>query len=318
MARPRMLDDQIRYNKRRSFLIVVYVFLVLAVMIGAVSLLLGVPWWMGLVFGGLGALLYVLMASGFSVQAVLKAADARPADPKVRQEKLLIYKVEELALAAGIPPPKVYVTPSKDLNAFATGRNPEEAVVAVTHGALKELNQEELEGVLAHELSHVKNYDIRLATITIALVAIIAIVAEIVFRVMFFGGLRGGRGGKEGGVLMLVLIVFAVLFVILAPILSRLAYLAMSRQREYLADASGAMMTRNPEGLAKALQKIDADLIDDPKGSRTVASLFLANPFKRQSKESLWATHPPLEKRIARLRRVDVETYRKMRQAGAT
>lgn len=318
MARPRMLDDQIRYNKRRSVLIVLYVFVVLALMIGAVSLLLGVPWWLGLVFGGLGALLYVMMASGFSVQAVLKAADARPADPKVREEKLLIYKVEELAIAAGIPPPKVYVTPSKDLNAFATGRNPEEAVVAVTHGALKELNQEELEGVLAHELTHVKNYDIRLATITIALVAIIAIVAEIVFRVMFFGGMRGGRGGKEGGILMLVLIVFAVLFVILAPILSRLAYLAMSRQREYLADASGAMMTRNPEGLAKALEKIQADVIDDPKGSRTVASLFLANPFRRQFKESLWSTHPPLDKRIARLRRVDVATYRKMREAGAT
>jgi heat shock protein HtpX len=246
---------------------------------------------------------------------VLKAAQARPADPRVREEKLLVYKVEELAIATGLPPPKVYVTPSKDINAFATGRNPQEAVVAVTRGALEQLDREELEGILAHELSHVKNYDIRLATVTIAMVAIIAIVAEIVFRVMFFGGIRGGRGGKEGGWIMLVLIVLAVLFVVLAPFLSRLAYLAMSRQREYLADAAGALASRNPEGLARALEKVQADVIDDPKGSRTVASLYLANPFKRQLKESLWATHPPLERRIARLRGMDVATYRRYREA---
>lgn len=313
--RPLLLDEQVRRNKRRSVLMVVYVVVVLTVLVTAVSFLFGVPWWLGLFFGALGGVLYVLMASSFSVAAVLKAAQARPADPRVREEKLLIYKVEELAIAVGLPPPKVYVTPSKDANAFATGRNPQEAVVAVTQGLMDHLDNEEMEGVLAHELSHIKNYDVRLATLTIALVAITAIVAEMVFRVMLFGGMRHATGGRQVGFAYIVLFLLAIVFIVLAPILSRLAYLAMSRQREYLADASGAMATRNPEGLARALEKIKADVIDDPKGSRTVASLYIANPFKRQSRASLWATHPPLDERIARLRGMSVETYRQYSEA---
>jgi heat shock protein HtpX len=317
--RPLLLDEQIRQNKRRSVLLVLYVVGILTLLIGSISLFTGWPLWFGLTIGLMGGLIYWMMASSFSVEAILSAAQARPADPRIREQKLLIYKVEELAIAAGLPPPKVYVTPSRDINAFATGRNPQEAVVAVTQGALEQLNQEELEGVLAHELSHIKNYDIRIATLTIALVAIVAIIAEIVFRTFLYGGMRGGGGrGKDAGAATLIIIAIAILFYIFAPLLSRLAYLAMSRQREYLADASGAMMTRNPHGLARALEKIKGDLPDDPRGSRTVAALYIANPYKRAIKESLWATHPPLEKRVARLRGMDLETYLKARQMGAT
>lgn len=319
MARPPpLLDDQIRRNRRRSVLMVLYVGLILALIVGSVSYLLGVPIWVGLAFGGLGALLYVMIASSSSVAAILAAAKARPANPAVREEKLLMHRVEELAIAGGLPTPRVYVTPSRDINAFAAGRNPQEAVVAVTEGALAQLNQEELQGILAHELSHIRNYDVRLATLTIALVAIIAITVEIVFRVMIHGGLRSRGGGKEGGIAIVLLIVAAVLLYIFAPMLSRLAYFAMSRHREYLADSSGAMLSRNPEGLARALEKIWADLPDHPVGSRTVASLYIENPWKRSVKESLWSTHPPVPKRIARLRGVPVEVYLRMRQAEAS
>lgn len=276
---------------------------ILFVVIAAAGVLLGLGTF-GFVVALVAVLVYFMVASGSSVPAILAAAKARPPNPQVREEKLLMYRVEELSIAAGLPVPKVYIQDSRDINAFAAGKNPEHAVVCVTTGALQQLDQEELEGVLAHELSHVKNYDVRLATYTIAIVGIIALVAEIVFRVFLFGGMRGGggRGGKNLGPLFLVVIAVAVVALVLAPIVSRMVYLAMSRRREYLADSSGAYMTRNPEGLARALEKIMNDLPDDPKGSKTVAALYIANPWKRSLRDSVWATHPPLEKRILLLR----------------
>jgi heat shock protein HtpX len=298
-----LLDDQIRWNKRRTVVIVLLMLVMLALVVAAVGILLGLPWYAAALFAGLAAFVYFLIAAGSGVNAILAAARARPANPNVREEKLLLYKVEELAIASGLPQPKVYVQESRDINAFAAGKNPSEAVVCVTTGALQQLNQQELEGVLAHELAHIKNYDVRLATYTLAVVGIIAILAELVFRVFLYSGGRAGHGGGgKGGGAQLVLIILAVLFVILAPILSRLVYLSLSRRREYLADASGAYMTRNPEGLASALEKILHDLPDDPKGSKTVAALYIANPWKRALRESLWSSHPPLPDRIRRLR----------------
>jgi len=231
---------------------------------------------------------------------VLAAARARPANPNVREEKLLIYAVEEMSVAAGIsPPPKVYVQEDDDINAFATGRNPKESIVCATTGALRNLNNEELQGVIGHELSHIRNQDIKVTTYAIALIGLIAILAEIVLRSMFWG--RGNRGGKEGGGNIILLVVMVV-FIILAPLISRLVYLAISRQREYLADASGAELTRNPEGLASALAKIGNTQPQPNKGDRTVSSLYFDNPFRRLNANSVWSTHPPIDKRIARLR----------------
>lgn len=300
MKTPLTIDEQVRRNKQKSFLVFLIMGLLLAGIVTAAGVLLALPVEMALGIGLLGAVVYLLITSTTSVGAILAAARARPANPSIREEKLLAHRVEELSIAAGIPMPKVYVQDSRDINAFAAGRNPKEAVVCVTTGALQQLNQEELEGVVAHELSHIKNYDVRVATITLAVVGMIAILAELVLRFTFYGRHRGG-GGRGGGQAALILLVISIVFIILAPIFSRLVYFAMSRRREYLADSTGAMLTRNPDGLARALQKIMADVPDDPKGARTLSSLYFANPYLRRHRDNIWSTHPPLEKRVEAL-----------------
>ena len=295
-----LLDEQIRRNRRATATLFVVVFLVLVALIFAMGVLLGYP---PVVTGPLAvviALVYFLIASSSGVSAVLAAARARPANPNVREERLLIYAVEEMAIAAGLPPPKVYVQEDDDINAFAAGRNPKEAVVCATTGALRALNQEELQGVIAHELSHIKNQDIKVATYAIALIGLIAMLAEIAVRGMFFGGHR--RSNDRGGGGNIVVFLLALALVILAPILSRLVYFAIQRRREYLADASGAELSRNPEGLASALEKIAARQPTPAHGDRTVAALYMDNPFRRGRRASVWSTHPPLDERIRRLR----------------
>lgn len=303
MAEPWLFDEQIRHNRRRTIGLFVIVFVILWALVFAIGIVLGYPPILTGPFAIIFGLVYLASASSFSVPAILRSARAEPADPRIRDQKLLIYKVEELAVAAGMPVPKVYVTPSKDINAFATGRTPEEGVIAVTQGAMDQLNAEELEGVLAHEMSHIKNQDIRVQTYAIALIGIIAMLGEIIWWSMIFGG-HGNRKGGDGRA-QIILFLVALVFIILAPLLSRLTYMAISRQREYLADASGAQLTRNPDGLASALAKIAGTEPTEPhRGDRTVASLYLANPLKRTEKASLWATHPPLRERIERLRRM--------------
>jgi len=299
MEKPLLVEDQIRKNKRDTIIIcALMAFLFIAVVFAIGFILFGGNIYISLAFALPIAIGYVLTMYSISVPAVLSAAKARPANPNNREEKILIYKVEDMAIAAGLPTPKVYVQDSEYINAFATGRNPKEAVICVTTGALKKLNQEDLEGVIAHEMSHIKNYDIRVATVTIAVVGAISLISEILFYSMFWGG--GGRGRRDGNGL---LIAIAILFVILAPIFARLTYLAISRRREYLADSNGAYLTRNPEGLAKALEKIKFDHPKTkPKGSKTVAPLYIANPFKSMSVSGLWSTHPPIDERIRRLR----------------
>jgi heat shock protein HtpX len=297
MARPMMLDDQIRRNKAATVRLFVVVFLVLALLVFAIGVALGYPPYVTLVLAVLFGSIYLAIASGSGVPAILKSARARPANPNLREEKLLLYKVEELAIAAQIPVPQVYVQEDDDINAFATGKDPRHGIVCVTTTALQTLDQEELEGVLAHELSHIRNYDIRVSTYAIALIGLIAMLGEITIRALFFGG--GRRDSKANP----ILIVVAIAFVILAPILSRLVYFAISRRREYLADASGAMLSRNPEGLASALEKIAGRQPTAHRGDRTVASLYLDNPFRRRgARSSVWSTHPPIEERIKRLR----------------
>ncbi|PIR77169.1 MAG: zinc metalloprotease HtpX, partial [Candidatus Magasanikbacteria bacterium CG10_big_fil_rev_8_21_14_0_10_38_6] len=186
------------------------------------------------------------------------------------------------------------------LNAFATGRDPEHASIAFTSGIIEALENEELEGVAAHELSHVKNYDIRVMTIVVVLVGAIALISDMFFRMHFFGGGRRSNNdsGKAGGIIMIV----GIVLLILSPIIAELIKLAISRKREYLADASGALLTRYPEGLARALEKISASSATLPHASAATAHLFISNPFKKGSVSGLFSTHPPMKDRVEKLR----------------
>ncbi len=301
MQKKLLVEEQISKNKRDTVVVCTF----MALLFIGIIFAFGIIFFQGnilisLIFALPISIGYVLMMYSVSVKTVLSAAKARPANPKIREEKLLIHRIEEMSIASGLPMPKVYVQDSEYINAFATGRNPSEGIVCVTTGALYKLNQEELTGVIAHEMSHIKNYDIRVATVTIAVVGAISLLSEIVFYSMFWGGAgRGSRKDGGGG----IIVVIAILFAILAPIFARLTYLAISRRREYLADSTGAYLSRNPEGLAKALEKIKKDVPrTKPKGSKTVAPLYISNPFKKQSIRSMWSTHPPLDERIRRLR----------------
>ena len=300
MEKQILMEDQIRRNKHLTVLICTFMALLLLSVIFAVGYILFGSWLIGLIFGIPIVIVYISITYSFSIQTVLSAAKARPANPNVREEKLFIYKVEEMAISAGLPTPKAYVQDSEYINAFATGKRPENSIICITTGALRKLKPDELEGVISHEMSHIANHDILISTVTIAVVGTISLLAEILFYSMFWGGAgRGGRRGEGNA----ILIAIAILLVILAPIFSRLVYLMISRKREYLADANGAYLTRNPEGLAKALERIKEDHpTTKPKGSRTVAPLYIANPFRRQTVESIWSTHPPIDERIRRLR----------------
>jgi heat shock protein HtpX len=214
-----------------------------------------------------------------------------------KESPYLVRMVDNLCISQGMPKPKVHVIVDPAINAFATGRDPEHASIAVTTGAIEKLANEELEGVLAHELSHIKNYDIRVMTVVIVLVGIIAVMADLSFRISLNHG--GSRRRDGGGAGMLLLVGLALMIV--APIVAQLIKLAVSRRREYLADASGSLMTRFPEGLARALKKIEADSRPMMSASASTAHLFIANPFSGKALAGLFSTHPPIADRIKKL-----------------
>jgi heat shock protein HtpX len=225
---------------------------------------------------------------------------------------VLFNVVEEMAIAAGLPMPKVYIIEDSAPNAFATGRDPEHASVAVTSGLLKKLNRDELQGVIAHEMSHVGNFDIRYAMLVGILVGTTVLISDFFLRGLWFGGGfgGGGRGGGRdggGGYVQLIMVLVAILFAILAPLFARLLQLSISRQREYLADASAVRLTRNPKGLADALQKISGDREVLEAANRATAHLYIVNPVKGFEKRAkgLFSTHPPIEERIAILRHME-------------
>ena len=234
----------------------------------------------------------------YSDKIVLSMSGAKLATKK---EYFDYYTVtENLAIAAGIPMPKLYVIQDDAANAFATGRNPEHAAVAATTGLLSRLERSEIEGVIAHELSHVKNYDILIITIVTVLVGTVAIAADMASRSMLFGGRDNDRrGGGIGAIIFIVLLV-------LMPIISTIIKLAVSRKREYLADASGALLTRNPDALANALEKIAGDPHKLHRASNATAHLYISNPFKSGTTKSmlanLFSTHPPIQERVRILR----------------
>jgi len=229
----------------------------------------------------------------FSDKIVLKMTNAKPAN---REQFFDLYTVtENLSITAGLPMPKLYVIDDPAPNAFATGRNEKHAVVAATTGLLERLDRTELEGVIAHELSHIKNKDMLVMTVAVVLAGFIAIIADIFLRMSMFGGDRDS--GKAGAIFA----VLAVVAIILAPIAAQLMQLAISRRREFLADASGALLTRYPEGLASALQKIHAHAAPMKNANHATAHLFIGNPFGAEAGKfvnRLFSTHPPVEDRV--------------------
>ncbi len=254
----------------------------------------------------IGAVIFSsLMSFGsywYSDKIVLAMTKAK--EVKHEENPELYHLVENLCITAGLPLPRIYLINETAPNAFATGRDPQKAVVVVTRGLLEKLNRSELEGVLAHELSHIGNRDILLSTVIVVLVGFVVLLSDWFMRWSFFGGRRNSdeKGGQIGAIMALAGIILA----LLSPLVATLIQLAISRKREYLADADGALLTRYPEGLAKALEKISADPKPMQHANQATAHLFIVNPFKGKKISNLFQTHPPIAERVKRLRGMDV------------
>jgi heat shock protein HtpX len=291
--------EQIARNKRLSYLLI---FVVAVVMIGmgyAIGYATGFSWF-GLVIALAVALIMGLSGYYRGDKIVLAASRARRVTHD--DEPQLYNIVEEMKIASGIPMPAVYVIDDTATNAFATGRDPGHASIAVTRGLIDKMNREELQGVIAHEMSHVRNFDIRYATLVGIMVGTIVLLADFFLRWGFFGG--GRRRGGGGGWFAIVMLVIAIVAAILAPIAARMTQMAISRKRESLADASAVELTRNPLGLANALEKINKDQEVLEVANRATAHLYIANPVKGFEKRAskMFSTHPPIEQRIQTLR----------------
>jgi heat shock protein HtpX len=294
--------DHIRANKRRTWLLMFLFVVFVAGVVELIALALG---------GGYIAGIIVLIVAGLFVtfsyysasSLVLSISQAK--EVKHDDNPDLYHVVENLCIGSGLPMPKIYIIDDTAPNAFATGRDPQHATVVVTSGLLQKLDKLELEGVIAHELSHVKNYDIRLMTLVVVLVGLVALLADFMLRFTWFGaGRRPINRGRGEGMAGAIILIAAIVAVILAPLVAELLRLAISRGREYLADASGALLTRYPEGLARALEKIDADTEPLEVANKATAHLYIANPLKGHESwaNNLFSTHPPIKERIRRLR----------------
>ena len=299
--------DQSSANRRNSFLLV----LVVVILLGALGFLIGFAW-SGETVGGIGGLgILGLVAIAMSIgsyytgdRLVLGVSGAREVSEADQPE--LVHVVREISLAAGVPLPRVYLIDDSAPNAFATGRDPHHASVAVTTGLLDKLDREELQGVIAHELSHVRNYDIRYAMLVGVLVGTIALLADVFLRMTFWGGAgrRSSSSDRGGGGLQALVLIVALVLAILAPFFGRLVQLAVSRQREYLADASSVELTRNPYGLQRALAVLAEDREVLEVANRATQHLYFRNPIHKfeERSQGLFSTHPPIVERINRLR----------------
>ncbi len=239
----------------------------------------------------------------WSDKIVLAMSKAKPIDHNSNRE--IYHLVENLCITAGLPAPRIYIIQDSAMNAFATGRNPKHGVICLTTGIISRLEKSELEGVIAHELSHIGNRDILLSTVVVVLVGFITLLADWFRHWAFWGG--RSKDNEGGGQLRLILMIAAVVLSILAPIAAILMQLAISRKREFLADADGALLTRYPEGLANALEKISRDKEPLEAANRATAHLYIANPFKGKKISKLFMTHPPIEERIAALRGMETK-----------
>jgi heat shock protein HtpX len=311
--------SEIASNKRRSVLLVIVFFVVWLAIGAAVGYLFGHfsqssvtsgystgydwgPVITGMVIGGLLAVLGILYSLTSGATMVLRTAGAVPADPAQYQQ--LHNLVETLAIGDGIPKPAVYIINDPSPNAFATGMSPEKASITFTSGILATMNREELEGVTSHEMSHIKNHDIRLLLIVGTLIGMAALLASIIWRVAFFSG--GGRGGKNSGQLVLVIFAAGLLLAIVGFIFGPLIRLALSRRRESLADVSGVELTRNPAGLLSALKKLQQNDKPFKKMNHATAAMCIDDPLQHHEAwyHRLYDTHPPLDQRIAALEKI--------------
>jgi heat shock protein HtpX len=257
------------------------------------------------------AFLSILMSIGsywFSDKIVLSMSKAIPVKKSDNPE--LYRVVENLSITAGLPLPKIYVIKEQQLNAFATGRDKNHAVIAVTQGLLQKLDKTELEGVIAHELSHIGNKDMLLSTVIVVFAGIVALLSDFFIRISFFGSPYGSRRNNDNNRVGGILLIIGILAAVLAPIAASLIRLAISRKREFLADADGALLTRYPEGLASALEKISSDITPMRSAHNATAHLFIDSPFNEKQSHSwfvkLFSTHPPIEERIKSLRDMEV------------
>jgi heat shock protein HtpX len=298
---PVLVYDRIATNKRETWLMMLIFVIVLGAFASVIGYVVGLPWQAApLVFIALGA--YAMISYYASAGVALAVSGAHEV---TREEEPELYRVvENLSIGSGLPMPKVYVIEDSAPNAFATGRDPKHAAVTATRGLLNKLDKAELEGVIAHEMSHVGNYDIRVMTITVVLVGLVALLADLFMRWAWFGSGSRSSNRDRGGNAYIILVAIAVVLAILAPIAAQLIQLAISRQREYLADASGALLCRNPDALARALEKITADPDPLEEANKATAHLYFANPLREHESflNNLFSTHPPVEERIRLLR----------------
>src|SRR3989338_1505563 len=285
--------DQISGNKWRSSFLMLIVITFIVVLGYVISMAFDPGYFFVImIFAIIFSMIYVVIGYYNSHKIAVASVGAKPASRE--KHKMFFDLVEGLTLASGLPMPKLYVMPSNQINAFASGRDPKHAVICVTEGALNKLDRRELEGVLAHELGHVGNYDIRFITLVAVLVGMVAIISQIFLRSLFFSGDRGGD--KKNAIFIIIGIALA----ILAPIVVWLVQMSISRKREYGADATAVKFTRYPDGLINALEKIKNEHApQEKKVNKAVAPLFFSNPFK-----NLGSTHPPIEKRIEILKRM--------------
>jgi heat shock protein HtpX len=297
--------DLINKNKRESWLLI-FCFLIIISLLGFVfAQAYNNP---GILYFAVGFSIFSsLISYYFSDSITLALSQAKAVD---RQNNPELYRlVENLCIAAGLPTPKIYIIEDTAPNAFATGRDPQHAVVCFTTGILQKLEKVELEGVVAHELSHIGNYDIRVMTLVVVLVGVVTLLADWMLRARFFG--RGND--REGNQLKSLFMIVGIILALLSPIIATLIKLAVSRQREYLADASGALLTRYPEGLAKALEKISADTEPLEAANKATAHLYIVNPLKEHKGQTsvgwfagMFNTHPPIADRVKRLREMNL------------
>ncbi len=280
-------------------------------LLGFFLFVIGAGWLMSYILGSqiilwIAVVLSITMSVGsfwYSDKLVLSLAHAKPVLKKDYPELYRI--VENLSITAGLPMPRIFIIKDAQPNAFATGRDAKHAVVAVTTGLLERLSRVELEGVLSHELSHIGNKDMLISTVVVVLVGVVVLLANLFFRLAFFGGM-GRQNDRGGGQARIIMIVIALAFLVIAPLLAQIMKLAISRKRELLADASGALLTRYPEGLASALEKISKDPNQLKSANDALSHLYISNPFRGKEQKSwmhkLFMSHPPLEERVVALR----------------